>query len=457
MRLSALAHIANGELFGDDLGLSEGNALPKFSTDSRTIAQASVFIALSGLHFDGHVFVSSVQKRGALAAIVETVQEGLGLPQIKVDDTLIAYGKLANYRRAQLPATVFAITGSCGKTTVKGLLSSILSSAGTCFATRANFNNQIGVPQTIFAAPENCEYLVVEAGTSEGGEISRLANIIDPDIAIVINVNPVHLDGLGSLDGIADEKSDLFLSEGRKPLAVLNAELLTYPVFVEKTRGLDCLNFSVTSNDGNANVTASNISFDAFGCAAFELQYNKIKTSVQLRIAGEHQVENSLAAASAAFAAGVNIDAIKKGLEHYSGDNRRMQRIRLSRMQLIDDSYNASPASVRAAIDVLSRADYSVLVLGDMLELGDVSEREHAEIGRYAAEKSIDLLIGFGDATKATVSAFGSSAMHFNSHQDITDFLRFTLKEGATVLVKGSRGSRIDIVVDSLTQKESVN
>jgi UDP-N-acetylmuramoyl-tripeptide--D-alanyl-D-alanine ligase len=456
MNLNELCQIVNGELIGDN-ALIPCDGFPSFSSDTRTIEADSVFIALSGENFDGHKFLPQAKRKRACAAIVTESQTLSGFPQIVVKDTLEAYGLIANYWRNILNAKVVAITGSCGKTTVKGLLSSIFAGVGRCFSTRANYNNQIGVPQTILNAPKNCEYLVVEAGTSEQGEIAKLAKIIDADVAVVINVNAVHLDGLLTLEGVANEKSDLFAAATKQPIAVMNGALRDYPVFVEKTKNLSCLTFSSAEADEEIDICAKNLQFNDFGCACFNLVHGEEQVSIQLKVSGEHQVENALAAATAAIATDVSLSDIKTGLEAYQGENRRMQRFQLKRMQLIDDSYNASPASVRAAIDVLSTAEFSVLVLGDMLELGSVTRREHEAIGHYAREKGIHCLVCYGDESTAAAGAFGNSAFVFSSHKEIVDFLRFTIQDGATILVKGSRGLRMDIVVDSLLQHEGNN
>lgn len=452
MNLSDISKVVAGELIGADLLVSPSEQMPELSTDTRTLGPGSIFIALSGENFDGNKFVSQAEAKGAIAAIVSKPQTELDLPQIKVNDTTEAYGLLANSWRLSLSATVVAITGSCGKTAVKGFLTEILSLAGACYSTPKNFNNQIGVPQTLLAAPKDIDYLIVEAGTSERGEISRLAKIIDADIAVVTNVNPVHLEGLLSLEGIAHEKSDLFSCGQRSPRAVMHASLKQYAVFVDKTQALNCLQYSADSEFGETDLYAKNIRFDAFGCASFELVYGQLSLEIQLNVSGEHQVENALAAAGAAFIADVQPQLIKQGLAAYFGDKRRMQRIQLDSMVLIDDSYNSSPASVRAAIDMLSGFENTVLVLGDMLELGDLSQREHEGVGRYAAAKGIGTLLALGEASAFSAKAFSEGALVFATHQELIDYLSSSDMEGGTVLVKGSRGARMDIVVDGLVK-----
>lgn len=423
------------------------------STDTRKLAANSLFFALKGDNFNGEDYLDEAKNAGVAAAVVSRHHAHINLPQLVVDDVCLALGQLATYWRKMLSAKVCAITGSCGKTTVKGMLQNVLSHCGKTHATPGNFNNHIGVPLTVLSAPEDCEYLVAEVGTSSPGEIAYLRDIIIPDVTVVINVQPAHVEGFGSLDAIASEKSTIYDGSCARATAVINVNLLGYDAikaivdhhgnatFFAEEKPLDeCL--------PEITCFAKNITMNQ-GCARFDLHVDGVSSHVKLNVFGRHQVENTLAAAACASAMGASIDAIKHGVEGYRSVAGRMQKIDLKHMTVIDDSYNANPGSMRAAIDFLSDFDPSVLVVGDMGELGSHVADFHREIGEYAREKKITRLAAVGDFAQDYVDGFQGEAHIFSDHDALTQFLQ-ALHDQSTVLIKGSRSSAMERICRGL-------
>lgn len=448
MKLSDAASAMGGILHGED------TSFEYISIDSRSLQAGELFIAIRGENFDGEAFVERASLAGACASVVTKHQNDLEHPQIVVENTGIALGKLAHFKRSTMNAKVVAITGSCGKTSVKGMLKEILSLHGATYATLGNNNNQIGVPLTILAADKNIDYLVVEAGTSFKGEIGYLSAIIDPDVALAINVHPAHIEGFGSLEAIADEKSDIYSAGVRSPISVVNTELNRYPVFSEKVSG-ELVRFS-SGNDEHTedcDVLAENVQLNTYGCANFQIKVREELANISLSVLGLHQVENALAAAACAVALNIPLELICQGLSAYQGEKGRMQYKALKNGVLINDTYNANPASMRAAIDYLASQQNSVLMLGDMGELGKDAEIEHRGVGEYAKLKGITKLYCTGYFAEDYADAFGENAEIFRTQEAMVQHAIENLGQAFTVLVKGSRSAKMDLVYDALQQE----
>jgi UDP-N-acetylmuramoyl-tripeptide--D-alanyl-D-alanine ligase len=420
--------------------------------DSRNIAEGDLFVALIGERLDGHEFLSDVADK-ASGLVVSKADTSLPLPQWVVEDTTVALGQLAQLQREAFSGKVIAVTGSTGKTSVKDLISSILSGLGSVHATKGNFNNHIGMPLTLLDMDQDSDFAVIEMGASASSEISYLCSIAKPQISLVNNVQSAHLEGFGSVEGIAAAKGEIYSGLDAAGTAILNLDERWVTEWMELIGERDCITFSV--DDDCADLSASDIELMESGCCRFTL-HMFTDTSVEsqvvnLAIPGRHSVSNALAAAACAVAAGATIEQIVSGLETSQSPARRLQIKALAQGgQIIDDSYNASPESVRAAIDVLaSRPGRRVLVLGDMAELGADAERLHLEVGDYALSAGIDQLYTLGNLSAAASRAFKGE--HFTDLDSLKAPLFDEIERSdLTLLIKGSRSSKMDLVVDML-------
>jgi UDP-N-acetylmuramoyl-tripeptide--D-alanyl-D-alanine ligase len=420
--------------------------------DSRNIAEGDLFVALIGERLDGHEFLADVADK-ASGLVVSKADTSLPLPQWVVEDTTVALGQLAQLQREAFSGKVIAVTGSTGKTSVKDLISSILSGLGSVHATKGNFNNHIGMPLTLLAMDQDRDFAVIEMGASASSEISYLCSIAKPQISLVNNVQSAHLEGFGSVEGIAAAKGEIYSGLDAAGTAILNLDERWVTEWLELIGERDCITFSV--DDDCADLSASDIELMESGCCRFTLHMftdTSIESQVvNLAIPGRHSVSNALAAAACAVAAGATIEQIVNGLETSQSPARRLQIKALAQGgQIIDDSYNASPESVRAAIDVLaSRPGRRVLVLGDMAELGADAEQLHLEVGDYALSAGIDQLYTLGNLSAAASRAFKGE--HFTDLDSLKAPLFDEIERSdLTLLIKGSRSSKMDLVVDML-------
>jgi len=454
MNLLALARKDIGVLVGDDCNFS------RISIDSRTIEAGDVFLALKGENFDGHNYLEQAKDKGAIAYIVEHTIDTT-LPFLVVDDTTKALGDIAAEHRRGFSGKVVAITGSSGKTTVKGMLRAICEASGTCLSTQGNFNNHIGVPLTLLRLNNNYQYAVVEAGTSGEGEIHYLTEIIDPDIALVVNVMPAHLEGFGSVEAIAREKASIYGGASGRSEVVVNLDDANRGILMEQLGAREITGFSISADSRfpvKELVKASDLRLDALQRASFSVTVGAERLDIRLAVFGEHNVQNALAAIACAVRLGVDSAHIKSGLEAYSGDTGRMQTVKgINGATVIDDSYNANPGSMKAAIDYLAGFDCSVLVCGEMGELGSASSSLHREIGEYAKDKGIAQLFCVGSKTKDVAEAFGCQAHVFDNKALLVDALKPQLAPNMVVMVKGSRSSKMETIVEAVTQTEGVN
>ncbi len=445
-------------------------------TDTRTIKSKSgntgtLFVAIKGSHFDAHKFLSEAQKLGVSALIVEDlIDEIILIPQILVKNTRIALAKISQVVRNKSLAKFIGVTGSCGKTTVKEMIGSILKLEGDTFATVGNFNNSIGVPLSLLQIENTTEYAVLELGASQIGEITFTADLVNPQVALVNNVSDAHLEGFGDLQGVAQAKSEIYASLPSNGTAVINLDDDFAEYFLQKCQSKVMTfssNYFSTSNNKNgefkADVYAKNITLDSYHKAGFDLVFKSEQVKVALSLVGKHNINNALAAASCCLAIGCSLKTIAKGLSKVASvDGRLNISYHSSGCRIIDDTYNANLESIKAAIDLLGEYQSpKILVLGDMAELGDHTRQSHEEIGRYALSKNIDRLYTYGEFTKLSQNTFNPGmslfGRHFNRHSDLICALLIELKTVATILVKGSRSSHMEKIVQSLLTVEQID
>ena len=444
LTLAAAAQACHGSLHGSDLRFG------RCSTDTRTLLDGDVFIALRGPNHDGHDHLQVALERGASALIVETLPDAATLAKcsvVQVEDTRIALGEIAHWWRQQHQLTAVAVTGSNGKTTVKEMLSSILSSKAPVLATRGNLNNDIGLPLTCLSIQPEHRYGVFEMGANHVGEIGYLSRIACPDVAILNNVGPAHLEGFGSFEAVADTKSEIFSGVAADGFAVFNADDRFVEVFRQAASHCQRVGFGFS---GNADVRGVETAAGEFFIATADE-----RCQLQLELPGRHNRMNALAACAAALCAGLTLREAVDALASMQSVPGRLQ-IRASEFAatLIDDTYNANPASVRAAIDVLSeQAGETVLVLGDMRELGPSAHQLHAEVGSYAKEKSIDQLLSVGALAAHAAAAFGANGRSFVSSSELATAVTPLLFEPVSLLFKGSRGAAMEQVMDAALQQ----
>ena len=451
--LSRIAQWTGGRVVGTEAGRDV--LIDAIATDTRTLdasdGRAALFVALKGERFDGHAHVAEAAEAGVRAALVAHALD-VALPQIVVNDTERALASFAAAIQHTRTGTVVAITGSNGKTSVKTLLLSILQRAGSTYANPGNRNNEIGLPLAVLDAPEDARFAIYEMGAGKPGDIAYLTAIARPDVALVNNIAPAHLERMGSLLGVADTKGAIYDALPVGGVAVINADDAFAPYFAERAHGRRLIRFGL---DASADVTARDLDADDTG-TRFLLSSPDGEIPVSLALPGRHNVLNALAAASLALGAGAPLQAIGEGLEAARSVAGRLVTRRLpGGAILIDDSYNANPGSLNAAIDTLALAPgESWLVLGDMRELGADAEALHVEAGRRAKAAGIARLFTLGPLSAAAADSFGAGATHFDSHEALADALRNSLNANVRVLVKGSRGSAMDKVVRALLPNE---
>ncbi|MCR4553567.1 MAG: UDP-N-acetylmuramoyl-tripeptide--D-alanyl-D-alanine ligase [Succinivibrionaceae bacterium] len=440
--LKEIAECCNGKLVGDNISVAS------VTTDSRSASDNELFFALKGERFDAHDFLDGAVKNGARALVVDREVE-TSVPYIIVPDTKKALGMLGSYVKQKLNPVTVGITGTCGKTTVKDLTYSILSLAGETLATKGNFNNDIGVPLTLLRLTESHKYAIIEMGTNHHGEISYTTNLVHPDIALINNVGYAHLEGFGSLAGVFKAKSEIFQALAEDGTAVFNRDSEFYNEFENEQKKYRLCSFSV-DNDA-ATTYASAIELDDLGRARFVLHNPQGNIPVGLKIVGTHNVSNACAAATVAYALGLDLETIKNGLESYEPFQGRLQISNKNNITLIDDTYNASVNAVFAAIETLnSMKAYKVLILGDMGELGDQAEELHKEVGKRVLNSKIDLFLAVGKLTELSVSASGGKGIFFNTKEELKQWLKdnFDNAKISAVLIKGSHSMKMHEVLN---------
>ncbi|HEX5959653.1 MAG TPA: UDP-N-acetylmuramoyl-tripeptide--D-alanyl-D-alanine ligase [Rhodanobacteraceae bacterium] len=441
LRLKEIAVWTRGLLQGPDAGVCG------VSTDSRTLKPGEVFVALVGERHDGHDHAAQAAARGAVGAIVTRHVE-VDLPQIVVADTLHALGDLASAVRAQRDVTVLGITGSNGKTSVKALAARILSRHGRTHANSGSFNNEIGVPLTLLAMPEDTRYAVLEMGAGKPGDIAYLAAIARPRIGLVNNVAPAHLERMHTLEGIAETKGAMYQALPPDGVAVINADDAFAMYFAGLAGARRCLRFGL---DASADVAAADLALEA-GSSRFTLRTPAGDAPVRLPLPGRHNIANAAAAAALALAVDVPLDDIVAGLQSAEAVGGRLLRRESTRGWVVfDDSYNANPGSTQAALATLAlQPGERWLVLGDMGELGPDAEVLHARVGRSARGCGIERLYSVGTLAARAAEAFGEGARGFADQVALVAALRRDLHPGVNALVKGSHASHMEHVVAAL-------
>ncbi len=452
----------------DDLVLATGGRLVGapatavgVSTDTRSIAPGSVFVALRGERFDGHDFLADAARAGAACAVVSEARAGdvpAGLPALVVRDTLEALGGLARHHRRRFAIPVVGVTGSNGKTTTREMVAAILATRGPVLKTEGNLNNEVGVPLTLFRLGPEHRAAVIEMGMNARGEIARLAAIAEPKVGLVTNASSAHLAGLGTVDEVANAKGELY--KGLPPDGIVVANL-DDPRMLHRARksGRKVLTFAV-GREKEADVAVLDVlSQDASGLS-FVLGIGTKELRVEVPLVGEHNAANAAAAAAAALALGCTDREIVRGLATVRPVGRRLRLERLpSGVLLVDDCYNANPASMKAALRTvrqLAGAGRAVAALGDMLELGPAEDDAHRELGRDAAAAGLAALATFGPRTRLTHEAAvaaglpAPSAFHTEDPRALAAFVRERLRPGDVLLVKGSRGMKLETLVEAL-------
>jgi UDP-N-acetylmuramoyl-tripeptide--D-alanyl-D-alanine ligase len=432
--------------------MTQNAAFDGVSTDSRTVSAGQLFVALRGEKFDGHDFLGEMAAKGVAAVVAEQLPPGFTLPAIVVPNTLVALGQIANWWRAKYDIPVIGVTGSNGKTTVKEMIASILAAAfgeDARLATQGNLNNEIGVPLTLMRLTPNHRAAVVELGMNHPGEIGRLAAIAAPTIGLVNNAQREHQEFMHTVEAVARENGSVLAALPKDGVGVFPGDD-TYTQLWQEMAGSRGKRRTVTFGLSDGCDVRATYKSTGFG-SELSVSMTDAQFTIRLAAAGEHNVRNALAAIACAFAAGIDEDAIVRGLESFTPVGGRLQRKQAANgATVIDDTYNANPDSVRAAIDVLAQAAAPrILVLGDMGEVGSQGQQFHEEIGAYAKSRGIDTVLATGELARHLAS---SGAQHFEQFDDLLAALDTTLgsNSDATVLVKGSRFMKMERVVQHL-------
>lgn len=447
LHLNEITEILDAELIGHPV---------KFkgcSTDSRHLPAGSLFVALSGEHFDGHDFVMMAQQQGALALLIERPVE-CDLPKLLVHDTRKALRKLASFWRQRFDLPVVAITGSNGKTTTKEMVRSILVQQGDVLANKGNYNNEIGVPLTLFNLGSQHHYAVIEMGANHAGEIATLTHLAQPRVAVVTQCAPAHLDGFKDITGVAQAKGEIFTGLQPAGTAIINLDDAYAPLWLSQLEMINArlpLSISSFALEKAAEVTAKEICLNQDG-SDFILHTQAGEINIHLPLLGRHNIMNALAATACTLACGCSLTSIREGLQNVQVVKGRLQRCQgMKGTLLIDDTYNANPASLHAALSIFKTCPPPYyLVLGDMNELGIQSDRFHQQAGQLARQAGVERLWAIGSMTRYSVESFGQGAQHFANHEELIEALSQELPQGATLLVKGSRGMHMEKIVHAL-------
>lgn len=421
------------------------------SIDTRKLSPGMLFIAIQGENHDGHDFVEKAMRLGAKAVVVSK-KINAAIPQLVVKDTRIALGDLARWYRQQFTKPVIALTGSCGKTTTKALITNVLSEAGRVHATVGNLNNDYGVPLTLLSMPLSADFAVIEMGANHPKEIAYLTHIARPDIAFITNAGPVHLEGFKSIQGVAESKAEIFEGLTENGEALINFDDKYAEYWISMNAGQRFITYGLNPQ---ADIYASDIDTGASERLSFTLNTLEGSVSVSLALLGEHNISNALAAASTGIALNLSMEQVKKGLEKTKAVSQRfVEKAGLKGAHIIDDSYNANPIAMDVALKFLSKKNgQKIMVIGDMGELGTDSTFYHQELGKKAKEYGIDGLYAIGENSKHAVKSFGDNAFHFLDYQTMIDNLANIMQKDLTILIKGSRSASMETVVNALLEK----
>ena len=447
MKLSEIAKALNANMRGADVNVRN------VGTDSRNIAKGQLFIGIKGESFDGNTYAAEAIKQGAAAVMLSNANIH-AVPSVLVEDTRLALGELAHYWRNKFELPLVAVTGSNGKTTVKEMISAILKAAhGKVLATRGNLNNDIGMPLTLLGLNEKHTFAVIEMGMSHEGEIRYLSKLAAPQIALVNNAGTAHIGEVGSREAIARAKGEIFEGLVGDGTAVINADddFANYWQSLNKNRKVITFGLSANADISATFQTQNNVS-------KIQLKTPSGNVEFSLKVLGEHNVRNALAASAVAVALGISNESIAGGLAQFNPVKGRLNWLQgKNGAVVIDDTYNANPDSMKVAIDVLAKQKTEkIFVMGDMAELGADAAQMHAEIGAYAKQKGIHQFFSFGELSKFSSTSFGANSQHFDTLEALLDELQSHMKQEITVLVKGSRFMKMERVVNAITKEKSV-
>lgn len=447
MTLSDCSEKLRGQWVGEDI------AVTSVSIDTRTISPGQLYVAIKGDHFDGNDFVSEAEQAGAAAAIVHPGVK-TAMPHIVVEDTRLALAALAGVWRRKATAFVVGITGSNGKTTVKEMLAAILGGAGNVLYTQGNLNNDIGVPLTLLGLNEQHQYAVIEMGANHAGEIAYAGRIAEADVVILNNAGAAHIEGFGSLDGVAKAKGEIIETLKQEGIAIINRDDGYFDYWKSLAGARKTLSFGLNKA---ADVTAETIKTDIRNgqfVTVFQLVTPVGRIAAVLQLAGRHNVLNALAATAAGLALGIDLTRITQGLASVKPVTGRLQPLigRLGNL-VIDDTYNANSASLKAGLDVLMDCQGKPwLVMGAFGELGPESPKMHEELGELIKACGVARLLATGADTQNTVRAFGHGATFFATQDDLIAVLKQEIKGDETILIKGSRSQRMENVAAALIE-----
>ena len=446
LTLSEIASALQGELLGNDLRVSG------VGIDTRTLKEGDLYIAVKGQQFDGHDFVENARLAGACAILVSR-ETDCSLPQILVSDTRLALAELAGYWRRKLPVKIAGVTGSNGKTSVKEMIAAIFETQGNTLFTQGNLNNDIGVPLTLLRLNENHEYAVIEMGANHKGEIAFTSHYAQADVSVITNVGPAHIEGFGDIQGVANTKAEIIESLGPQGVAILNRDDVFFEFWTQqKTGQRKVISFGLNPM---ADVRAENIretlNHQGFN-THFDLVTQTARQGISLNLAGQHNVRNALAAAAVAMQFRIDLSAIKQGLESMQPVTGRMQALQGCQGNIvIDDTYNANPASLKAALEAVSETQQPIwLALGAFGELGSDSANIHSEMGKTIKDMQVKRLFATGSLAKHSVDAFGDNAEYFETQKELIDSLQQAITGEEIILVKGSRAQKMEQVVAAL-------
>lgn len=431
------------------------------STDSRSIGKGEIFFALKGDNFDGHDFVFEAIRKGAVLAVVsrkwlnENKKAKDKLPLVVVDDTIDALGKLALIYRKKFEIPVIAIGGSNGKTTVKEMIARVLSTGLKVLKTEGNHNNQIGVPLTLFKLKSSHDVAVIEVGTNHPGEMKKLCNIASPTAGLLTNIGKEHLEFFKNINGVKKEEGSLFEYLSRESgTAFVNAD---DPDVVDLSKTVkDRYTYGfIGANKIKKNVSGELIGLDARGCAVFQLKHRNEVELIHLKLSGIHNASNALAAAAVGSYFGLSLQLIKSALESFNSYEKRMEMLKFNGVSVVNDTYNSNPESAIALVRWLAMLPVrgkKIIVLADMLELGKVSKREHRLVGKEIIKASPDLLFTYGKEAEEIYNVARSriESHHFANKGDLVKKLLAVVKKGDVVVIKGSRGMKMEEVTTGL-------
>lgn len=450
MKLSIIAKEIQGQLHGSDIDFLS------LAIDSRKVQPGDVFVAIKGEKLDGHDFIAQAIQQGAKAILAargpeNEIEKKISFLQVK--DTTVALGALGAFWRRLYPIPMVGLTGSCGKTSVKGMVEAICQQQGNTLATKGNLNNHIGLPLTLLRLDAKCQFAVIEMGASHVGEIDYLGKLARPTITLITNVAPAHLLGFGTIENVAKAKGEIYEILPPDGKAILNIDEPFCDTWRQTIGARQIITYGLSNG---AMVFAKDVQLQPFFVQFTLCLPNAQSHKVKMNIPGKHTVMNALAAAACGFALEIPLHRIVAGLESFQGVPGRLRRFKgLEGAVVIDDSYNANPGSVNAALEVLANCQGKrTFVMGDMAELGENAINYHAEVGKTARQKGIDSLLAVGKLSEHAVKAFGEGAKIYASKDALVADLKGMLSSQSIVLIKGSRSSGMEVVTDALTIRE---